>query len=117
MVKLIGEFLGKPVKEEMIPKIINHCSFNNMKRNKAVNRSQVPVKGLFDNQLSNFMRSGRIGDWMSHFTPGQNEIFDEFYEKQMSTTGLRLTFTLEETKAIMTTEGRVINQQTTINPE
>lgn len=47
MTHLISQFIGHPVSDDLLDKIVNHCTFNQMKNNPAVNRTQVPLKDCF----------------------------------------------------------------------
>lgn len=39
VIQKVGQFLGTPVKEEDLPALVKHLSFDSMKKNKAVNKS------------------------------------------------------------------------------
>ena len=47
MIQLISQFIGHPVTSDLLDHIVNHCTFNQMKNNPAVNRTQVPLKDCF----------------------------------------------------------------------
>lgn len=36
--------------------------------------------------------SGQVGDWKSHFTVAQNEMFDKIYQREMAGTDLEIKF-------------------------
>ena len=45
VIRKVSAFLGKPVKEEDIPALADHLSFDKMKNNDAVNKSDVVEVG------------------------------------------------------------------------
>ena len=47
MTHLISQFVGHPLSDDLLDKIVNHCTFSQMKNNPAVNRTQVPLKDCF----------------------------------------------------------------------
>ncbi|XP_006819923.1 sulfotransferase 1A1-like [Saccoglossus kowalevskii] len=51
----IASFLGKDLSRETVNNIASYCSFENMKKNPAVNRENAPD---VDNTISPFMRKG-----------------------------------------------------------
>lgn len=81
-------FLGKELPAEKIDTIIQNTTFEVMKGNPMANYSSYPPQ-IFDLSVSAFMRKGVVGDWKTHFTVGQNEIFDEDYRSKMGDTSLR----------------------------
>ncbi|XP_076402687.1 sulfotransferase 1E1 isoform X3 [Peromyscus maniculatus bairdii] len=81
VIKLI-EFLGKKPSEELIDKIIQHTSFQEMRNNPSTNYTTMP-EDMMTHKVSPFMRKGIVGDWKNHFTVALREKFDEHYEQQM----------------------------------
>ncbi|OBS81928.1 hypothetical protein A6R68_24082, partial [Neotoma lepida] len=81
VIKLI-EFLGKKPSEELLNKIIQHTSFQEMKNNPFTNYTTMP-ENMMNHKVSSFMRKGIVGDWKNNFTVALREKFDEHYEQQM----------------------------------
>ncbi|KAG9334981.1 hypothetical protein JZ751_006204 [Albula glossodonta] len=78
----MSRFLGKSLREEVIAKIADHCTFKNMKQNKMSNYSMVPVE-FMDQKKSEFLRKGIAGDWKNLFTEAQTEKFNAIYKEKM----------------------------------
>ena len=53
MTRLISQFIGQQLSDDLLDKIVNHCTFNQMKNNPAVNRTQVPLKDCFKENNNN----------------------------------------------------------------
>ncbi|XP_060236875.1 sulfotransferase 1E1 [Meriones unguiculatus] len=79
--KLI-EFLGKKPSAELVDKIIQHTSFQEMKNNPSTNYTMMP-EHMLNQKVSPFMRKGITGDWKNHFSAALRKRFDEHYEEQM----------------------------------
>jgi hypothetical protein len=90
-VQRIAHFLGIEQTESELETIVDHCSFENMKTNKMVNREDV---WLFNQKISRFMRKGTIGDWKNRFTVAENEKFDDIYINRMAYSGLDYVYEL-----------------------
>ncbi|XP_063321401.1 cytosolic sulfotransferase 3-like [Pelmatolapia mariae] len=73
-------FLGLSPSVEEKERVRASVTFDSMKQNKMTNYSTVPV---MNQEVSPFMRKGKVGDWKNHFTVAQNEQFDEDYKKKM----------------------------------
>uniref|UniRef100_A0A8C4SWI8 Sulfotransferase n=1 Tax=Erpetoichthys calabaricus TaxID=27687 RepID=A0A8C4SWI8_ERPCA len=89
-VERVARFLGKTLEGTTINEILDHIAFSNMKDNPMTNYSIVPSH-LMNQEISPFMRKGKVGDWKNHFTVAQNERFEEEYRRRMAKTSLRLT--------------------------
>lgn len=89
----IMTFLEKDLSEDVLKKILQHTSFESMKKNPMANFSVLPDT-VFDQSSISFMRKGKVGDWKTHFLVSQNILFDEEYEKQMAGSGLRFRMEL-----------------------
>ncbi|KAL3847258.1 hypothetical protein ACJMK2_018179 [Sinanodonta woodiana] len=74
------EFLNKPLGENLVDKIVQHCSFESMSMNPMTNHLDVYS---INSKISPQLRKGIVGDWKSHFTVSQNELFDKIYEEKM----------------------------------
>ena len=89
-VKKIADFLGKNYSDDIIDKIADHCSYENMKRNPCLNMEDVPA---YDSKISPFLRKGKIGDWRNFFSEDEAAKFDRHYkQKMMSGTDLDFDF-------------------------
>ncbi|XP_062886748.1 sulfotransferase 2B1-like isoform X1 [Mobula hypostoma] len=78
----LGEFLGKQLSSDTIDKIISQTKFNNMKQNSMSNYSFVP-SDILNQENSNFLRKGIVGDWKNHFTQAQSEYFNSVFAERM----------------------------------
>ena len=89
VIRQVADFLGKKLSDEMIEKIADRTAFKNMK--KLPNSSNETAK-MYNNDISPFMRKGKVGDWQNHFSEEQSKIVDEMYEKRCVQNGLILQF-------------------------
>lgn len=88
VIKLI-QFLGRKSSKELVDKIIQHTSFQEMKNNPATNYTMLPDEMMNQKKYS-FIRKGISGDWKNHFTVALNEKFDVHYEQEMKGSTLKL---------------------------
>ncbi|XP_076023186.1 cytosolic sulfotransferase 2-like [Genypterus blacodes] len=79
-------FLGVSPSAEEKRGILFGTKFDRMKDNKMVNFSTLRI---LKQEVSPFIRKGKVGDWKNHFTVAQNEHFDEDYEQKMKNTTLQ----------------------------
>jgi len=116
MARIIGNFLGKDLTDDQVNAIEEHCSFNKMKDNKAVNREVTIIKDIFDMSHGvKFCRKGMIGDWMNHFSAAQALRMDQMYARWVrdlqtngQLQGFRCAFTEQEARRMMADDGRII---------
>ncbi|XP_034028611.1 cytosolic sulfotransferase 3-like [Thalassophryne amazonica] len=78
-------FLSLSPSAEEKEKVMMGTKFENMKQNKMANYSTIEI---MDQTVSPFMRKGKVGDWKTHFTVAQNEMFDEDYKQKMKNPAL-----------------------------
>ncbi|XP_066030178.1 sulfotransferase 1B1-like [Pocillopora verrucosa] len=81
-VRMISEFLEKPLSDEMIRKITHQCTFAEMKKN-----SNSYVISAYATK-PNLLRKGQIGDWKSLFSEDLNKQFEETFLTKLNGTGL-----------------------------
>lgn len=115
MIRLMCQFLGRPLSEARIEQISRLCSFEEMRTNAMVNREQLPVPDLFDMSQSKFMRKGIIGDWRNHFSQEESDQFDQHYLGRLATIGLDLAFDHDQAlRMVAQREGRIIRLPATV---
>ncbi|XP_069840611.1 sulfotransferase 1A1-like [Dendropsophus ebraccatus] len=90
-IRKVMKFLGKDLSDDIMEKIHQCTTFKAMKEDYLVNYSTIPTS-VMDNTISPFMRKGTCGDWKNYFTVAQNEIFDDYYKREMSDTDLTFRF-------------------------
>ncbi|XP_022109825.1 sulfotransferase 1A1-like isoform X2 [Acanthaster planci] len=99
-VQLTADFLERPVTQKDIQKIVEKCSFQNMKKDPTANPDMVLEFGSDCEVLNqppkekmvSFMRKGQVGDWKKYFSVAQNELFDELYQKEVMGSELSFDF-------------------------
>ncbi|XP_038078534.1 sulfotransferase 1C2-like [Patiria miniata] len=89
----VADFLGRPLSDEVIDKIVDLVTVKSMKTRYHVagEVSSSPgrtVEGKIG--AANLLRKGVVGDWKNTFTVAQSEAFDEFYLQKMADLGLKL---------------------------
>ncbi len=84
--KKIAQFLNCPLTMDVINKIMEKTSFDNMKKDKFSNMHEIAELG------ESFFRRGQIGSWKDQFTAAQNEQFDKLYAERMKGSGLEFEF-------------------------
>ncbi|XP_064596369.1 sulfotransferase 1C4-like [Liolophura sinensis] len=86
-VSRIADFVGRPISGDLASAIAAKCQFDNVKKE---GQSEKPEQGNVG--ISLYLRKGQVGDWKSHFTVAQNEMFDEVYQREMGDTELAIQF-------------------------
>ena len=84
VIKKLSEYLGKKLSDEQIKSIIDWCSFDNMKKNPAVNYEWYKELGLYK-KSGHFFRKGKIGDWLNHFAMDDSQKVDDIVENKLQT--------------------------------
>ncbi|KAK2170009.1 hypothetical protein LSH36_5g16027 [Paralvinella palmiformis] len=85
----VCQFLGKTLSRDVIPDIIQHLTFDDMSQNSMVNYTLI---SMFDNDISPFMRKGKIGDWKNYFSEEQSSVVDKRYREVIEPLGVTLEF-------------------------
>lgn len=81
-VRMIADFLGKPLSDELINRIAEQCTFQGMAKNWACYTFSEKENG------EGLLRKGVVADWKNHFTPEQNERFENEVLQKLSGSGL-----------------------------
>ncbi|RXN03251.1 sulfotransferase family cytosolic 2B member 1-like protein [Labeo rohita] len=84
----ILKFLGRELSAEALDRVVDHCTFKNMKTNKMSNYSLVP-QDIMDNMKSPFLRKGVAGDWKNHFSPELDAKFTAVIQEEMKGSNIR----------------------------
>lgn len=81
-VRMISQFLNKPLSDELLNRITEQCTFNGMMKN----AKSYLLRGTEDGPK--LLRKGVVGDWENYFTPEQSERFDKELLAKLDGTGL-----------------------------
>ena len=85
VIKSVSTFLGYNLTDDVIGKIAEQTTFDNMKKNPAANKvhmdSVLPGEG-------EFMRKGVIGDWKNTFTEEQSARIDAIVADKLGDSGI-----------------------------
>ncbi|XP_078367358.1 sulfotransferase 1B1-like [Oculina patagonica] len=81
-VRMIANFLNKPLSDDLISRIAEQCTFSGMKKN--------PESYAIKNEEgeSSLLRKGVVGDWKNYFTPELNERFEKEVLAKLKGSGL-----------------------------
>ncbi|XP_073233443.1 sulfotransferase 1C4-like [Porites lutea] len=81
-VRIISEFLNKPLSHELLNRITEQCTFNGMMKNLKSYLLCETEDG------PKFLRKGAVEDWKNFFTPEQSERFDKELLAKLDGSGL-----------------------------
>jgi len=84
-VRMIANFLSKPLSDDLISRIAEQCTFSGMKKNVASFSEGKDGK-------TQILRKGVVGDWKSYFTPELNERFEKEVLDKLKGSGLEFDF-------------------------
>ncbi|KAG8547066.1 hypothetical protein GDO81_029198, partial [Engystomops pustulosus] len=90
-IKKICTFLENELEEQAVDLVLEHSSFNSMKKNNMSNNTMVPDY-IMDTKNNQFMRKGIIGDWKNHFTQEQKEYMDSIYHEKMKAIDVKFSW-------------------------
>jgi len=85
-IRMIAEFLNKPLSDELINRIAEQCSFSGMTKNEA------SYKFTEKKDSGSLLRKGVVGDWKNYLTPEQNEKFEKEVLEKLKGSGLEFDF-------------------------
>ncbi|XP_064596297.1 sulfotransferase 4A1-like [Liolophura sinensis] len=91
-VERISKFLNKPLTPEQVVTIVDHCSFDSMKKNDKVNYRWWDERGITANIGTSFIRKGRVGDWKNFFTPELDQRMSEKVERPLANMGIEVKY-------------------------
>jgi len=72
------------LQEEDFPKLMDHLSFDAMKKNPAVNHDElterlIKIHGM--DRKSDFIRKGKVGSWKEELSSDSKKVLDEWMQK------------------------------------
>ncbi len=82
--KCYCRFLGKELSDEEVDKIVEHTTFSSMKKSSTTN---LKSNELMDQNVSEFIRKGQIGDYVNLLDQEQIEYIDELTKTRFKHTG------------------------------
>ncbi|XP_078367428.1 sulfotransferase 1C2-like, partial [Oculina patagonica] len=85
-VRIIANFLNKPLSDDLISRIAEQCTFSGMKKN----ASSYAIKN--EEGETSLLRKGVVGDWKNYFTPDLNERFEKEVLAKLEGSGLEFDF-------------------------
>ena len=88
MISNLAEFLGKKLSQEDVEKIAGATSFEEMKTKGNLHTKHSGM----NEEISPFMRKGKVGDWQTHFSQEQSQYVDELFAKKMEGSTLSFDF-------------------------
>ena len=84
-IRLISDFLGKSLREEVVSRIAKQCTFSEMVNNAAA----FDWKWAQNDKSTNFLgRKGQVGGWKEYFTPELSAKFESEFLRKLEGTGL-----------------------------
>ncbi|XP_007424050.1 sulfotransferase 1C2-like [Python bivittatus] len=86
-IQKVAQFLGLELSEAVLGDIVQHTKFETMKTNPMTNYTTMP-SFLLDQDITQFMRKGTVGDWKEHFTVAQSEQLDDLCARLLAGNGL-----------------------------
>ncbi|XP_049841721.1 luciferin sulfotransferase-like [Schistocerca gregaria] len=94
VVRRMAAFLGKPIAEEMVAKLVDHLSFDSMRDNPAVNNSSAVEHIRKEHQLEpaastgrSFMRRGVVGEGGQRLSEGVQRRLERWTEERLQGRG------------------------------
>ncbi|KAJ8722505.1 hypothetical protein PYW07_003685 [Mythimna separata] len=88
VVRRVADFLGKEVTEEQMTRLCDHLSFENFKKNKAVNYEDLKEFDIVSPK-ENFIRRGKAHGWHDYFDEEMTQQADQWIEDSLRDTDLR----------------------------
>lgn len=84
--KKLSVFLGNPLKDEDLPKLMDHLQFDNFQKNPSVIHKINP-----DSTKNDLVRRGKVGG-NSEITQEMSKKFDEWMKENLGNSDLKFTF-------------------------
>ena len=88
-VKKLADFLGRDVSENVLDVITEKTTFSNMCNDPNLDITGIPT---FKQEISKFLRKGKVGDWKEYFNEKQNEFIETKIRRFFEPIGLRFDY-------------------------
>ncbi len=88
-IKKLSDFLGRNYSDELIDLITHRTTFENMASDPKLNLSG---RKIMRQEISKFLRKGKVGDWQEYFNDYQNAYIDEKIRKYFDPIGLHFEY-------------------------
>lgn len=89
VIRKTADFLGKSLSDEQIDNLNDHLMFENMRKNKALNREEKISALIGKGETGEFFRKGETGDWRRYMSPSQVDRIRDWEERHLKGTGLQ----------------------------
>ncbi|XP_078000012.1 sulfotransferase 1E1-like [Glandiceps talaboti] len=91
VIKKVADFLGRPLSEEDIQRVVEESSIEKMRKNvwKILDFDSKDYQTAGDHQ---FIGKGKIGNWKHYFTVAESEQFDELMKAEMEKQGIDTSY-------------------------
>ncbi|XP_071488933.1 sulfotransferase 1A1-like [Diadema antillarum] len=90
-VRMVAEHIGRPLSEELLQRVVENSSLSRMKKTYDKKAEQLN-EPLAESVRLKFVSKGKTGQWKKNFTVAQNEIFDEWFRKEMEGVDIQIPF-------------------------
>ncbi|XP_072182183.1 sulfotransferase 1A1-like [Diadema setosum] len=90
-VRMVAEHIGRPLSEELLQRVVENSSLSRMKKTYDKRAEQLNEPQAESVRLK-FVSKGKTGQWKDSFTVAQNEIFDDWFRKEMDGVDIRIPF-------------------------
>lgn len=91
----ISQFLDKPLKDDEVQAVAEHCSFERMSQNKAVNYDHWRKLGFVNLEEGPFLRKGQVGDWRNYFTQEMDATMNAWIKDKFGNSGMKFVYQLD----------------------
>jgi Sulfotransferase domain len=88
-IKKVADFLGHPIVEPSIPRLVDHLSIENFKHNPQINMDELKEAGVLNSGAQSFVRNGKTGGWNEEFTPELLERCKKWMAENLKDTDMR----------------------------
>ncbi|XP_071488967.1 sulfotransferase 1B1-like [Diadema antillarum] len=90
-IKMVAAHIGRTLSDEVLQRVLENSSLSKMKKNyegKATDQTEKQNESV----RLQFVFKGQKGRWKDYFTVAQNEIFDEWFRKEMKGVDIDVSF-------------------------